>query len=1270
MRFIAHGPDFPDELLWAQDEGRVLFFCGAGVSRARADLPDFKQLTTSVLDHLGANQDSPARRLHELSHSIAESHKLSGIITSDRIFGLLEREFTRAQIESSVAQTLSAKDDVDLSAHATLLRLSTLPTGQIRLVTTNFDRLFEAAGKGLVTATRSSLPHIAFNESDWGIVHLHGVIDKDGRCATQDGFVLSSSSFGDAYLAAGWAREFVKNVLERHVAVFVGYSADDPPIRYLLEGLKQSPASQGRAYAFQNSTEREASAEWDEKGVEPILYNTEEGCRHRALWESLEAWAKRSSDPAKWRTRTLKMAARGPRKLTPSERGAVAHLVRSPTGAKAFAKFEPPLPSEWLCVFDPVVRYAEPAPEDGSYDESKNIDPFDLYCLDSDHPPRQKEEGGMHTGRIPPETWDAFYPTLNDLRSVRQDNLASMRGYYANKIPRLPPRIDYLADWIGRVAHEPACAWWAGQQENLHSRIFEQVEFSLFRKQDKEPHPAVLDAWRAIRELRSLKSDKDAAYELKLRVGKTGWYEALAREYADIFNPWLTLQYYRRRPIPPKPSKTLKASDLVHVEVSYSQGIRDVTVPDEYLPILLPKIKAGLEFAWDLEGRYSSWREICSIEIDEPDEDEGDSSFERSYKLSGHVIHFTNLFRRLALYSPSDAVRELKSWPTEGRLWERLRVWGFGNLNIASADEFAELLLGLSQEAFWPFRGERDLLLGLSKRWQDMDQGNRKAIADRILAGPEKNRRGAKADQKAFAAHSIMRRLMWLSAQGCEFSFDFAKAIKRLKKDAPDWKDEYALSAARGRDGGGGTVRIDTDHSILAGVESADVVPTILSMDRRPISKLVEYRPFSGLSAAEPRRALEALLSHLANGHFEEEFWDQFLRTENRKGDETPFRAEIVEALCKLAPDQFSTLSHSASSWFESVAADLSTNAAESYQKLWQLFLATLRQDSASGQSILIDTERRRDWVGAAINSAPGRLAEMLVSGLRDKDFKKGEGLPSSWKQSAEQLLSLPQDARVFAICVFCLRLKWFSYVDPSWTQAHLLAVLKPDHCDFRDTEAFWAGLFGSNSIPQMPLYETLRPFLEDVVRTKEDDGQRSSQYLAVFFLSGWKTEIGGKRVVSSQQLRSLIIDGSDSFQSNILWSIDRFSRKEEEWADDLLEFLRDVWPKQKSLRTGKMSARLVELALAQKEKFPQVAEIVATLVTKVGDDRIFIPELRKSDETIAGQHPTAMLAILYAVLPDDKSRWPYGAETALSALAEAEPSLRSDPRFIELNQR
>jgi hypothetical protein len=38
MRFLAAGPDFPDELLEARDAGNVVFFCGAGISRP-AGLP-------------------------------------------------------------------------------------------------------------------------------------------------------------------------------------------------------------------------------------------------------------------------------------------------------------------------------------------------------------------------------------------------------------------------------------------------------------------------------------------------------------------------------------------------------------------------------------------------------------------------------------------------------------------------------------------------------------------------------------------------------------------------------------------------------------------------------------------------------------------------------------------------------------------------------------------------------------------------------------------------------------------------------------------------------------------------------------------------------------------------------------------------------------------------------------------------------------------------------------------------------------------------------
>ena len=916
------------------------------------------------------------------------------------------------------------------------------------------------------------------------------------------------------------------------------------------------------------------------------------------------------------------------------------------------------------------MRYGEPRPEDGSYGKTKTVNPFDLYKIDSDHPPTEKQQSGMQTGRVPPETWDAFAPTPDDLRAVAKDNVSYLRGYYSSNLPNLPRRIDYLADWISRVASQPACVWWAGQQGGLHGRIVDHLEYHLRRKGSDEIHPAIVDAWRAIREFHALKSDKDRAYELKLHVGRTGWHEALAEEYADLFRPGLELSGLHRRPIPPKLTKALKRSDLIEVDVTYSEGIRTVEVPDEYLLPILGKLKSGLDLACDLEKRYSHWLDICSIEPDEPREDEGDSSFQRTYKLAGHVVHFANLFRRLAELSPEEALSELRSWPTQARVWERLRVWAYGNTQAAPGNEFADILLALSVDAFWPFKGERDLLLGLSKRWNEIDECRRAEIETRLLAGPEKLKRGSMAENKAYVARSILARLVWLDSQGCAFSFDLAKAVARLKKEAPNWKDEYAQNAARAHDGGGGTVRVDTDCSVLEGVASAEIIPTILGMERRPFNKHVEYQPFSGLSASDPPRALEALLARLSAGHFDEEFWDKFLRLDHRKDDELTFTAQIVDALCGLSPEQFKQISHSASSWFEAIGPELVSHSPKSYEQLWRLFLRTLASEEASRSSSLADTGRRRDWGSSAMNSAAGKIAVLLLNSLGQERFKENEGLPESWKRSAEELLNLPQPVRGFCICVFSRKLRRLYFIDSEWTEKQLLSVLSEEHLDVSDVEAFWDGFFLMWAVPQLPLFGVLRPCLEKFVCDQADDDRRDAEVLAVTFLSYWKLLEDGERVVSSGDLRSLILEGSPSFQSNVLWKIDRFSRKEDEWADDVINFLSEVWPKQKSLRTSKMSARLVELALAQKNRFPEIAALVSTLVTKVGDEHIMIPELRKNDETIAGQHPEAMLGLLYAFLPDDRSRWPYGAETALATLADTEPKLRSDPRYIELSQR
>ncbi len=51
MRWVKDGPDIPLELIRAAEDGRLVFFCGAGISQ-RAGLPNFKGLVEAVYEKL------------------------------------------------------------------------------------------------------------------------------------------------------------------------------------------------------------------------------------------------------------------------------------------------------------------------------------------------------------------------------------------------------------------------------------------------------------------------------------------------------------------------------------------------------------------------------------------------------------------------------------------------------------------------------------------------------------------------------------------------------------------------------------------------------------------------------------------------------------------------------------------------------------------------------------------------------------------------------------------------------------------------------------------------------------------------------------------------------------------------------------------------------------------------------------------------------------------------------------------------------------------
>ena len=290
--------------------GRCDFFCGAGVSQANARLPNFEGLGRDVLRLLGAAQDSPAQELLDKALEMGRMAGVGGLLATSCVFGLLEREFEVADVRAAVAEALKPPEGYELDAHRIMLDLATSRAGITRLVTTNFDLLFEECVPSLPCSGPPRLPDPRNDRDFRGIVHLHGRVDPHYQYPQDDEFVVSSADFGRAYLTDGWATHFIQSLLSRFQIVFVGYTADDPPVQYLLEALNLRAGSKSRLFAFQEGESGAAAALWEHKGVQAIPFDGAKG--FESLWNTLSAWADRARNVDGWYAGLLSRAAAGP----------------------------------------------------------------------------------------------------------------------------------------------------------------------------------------------------------------------------------------------------------------------------------------------------------------------------------------------------------------------------------------------------------------------------------------------------------------------------------------------------------------------------------------------------------------------------------------------------------------------------------------------------------------------------------------------------------------------------------------------------------------------------------------------------------------------------------------------------------------------------------------------------------------------------------------------------------------------------------------------
>jgi len=1277
MRFIANGPSIPEELLNARDEGRVVFFCGAGVSQARAGLPDFFGLAEAVIRELGVPEDNDARKVLDKAREIGHELGVTGLISADRVFGLLEREFTDADIQAAVARSLAPKAGADLSAHHLLLRLATTPTSKTQLVTTNFDRLFNKCDSELRSYQPPRLPNPSRYDDLDGVVYLHGRVNDDYSGADGQGFVLSSSGFGYAYLSEGWATEFFREIVRVYVVVFIGYSADDPPIHYLLEGLRRTHDSSRRIYAFQAEESDEAIARWRHKGVEAISYAHAHADGHRALWETLEHWAERADDPNCWRRRTIGLAMNGPESLRPHQRGQLAHIVSTYEGAREFAERTPP--AEWLCVFDASCRYASPGRSEWSDPESPVIDPFTLYGLDSDTTPERRDPGShFGTRDIPSDAWDAFVANSLDRQNLSDENFPAMRGHYATQMPRLSRRLGCLGAWIANVANQPAAVWWAATQKPLHPGIRECIEWGLERLHDNIG-PVILKAWRYLLEAWQRNEDDPQRdwYDLKREIGRQGWGPAAIRRLTAITCPCVKASpAIMSNIVPPKKDADLRLRDLVRLEVECPIPPYDADIPDEWLEQVIRGLRKNIELAAQLCEEVDDTQRLHISPL-APDARPDISGYGRTHGLSGYVIWFASLFERLMELDVSKARREFSAWRTDDdTALSRLRLWAAGKPELATPHVFYQVVRGLSDDAFWSHDHQRDLLLVLAKRWGELSKTSRKQIEDRLRQGPAQWEGEDDATYQEHRAWATLERLRWLADNKCAFSFDVEQEIAKRRPAAPKWKPEYAEHAADSREMRGGFVATITEHAVLLPEPIGSILSKARQLSGRTEGNTLEERdPFAGLCAERPARAYLALTWAARRNDYPEWAWKKFLLSPGREKDKPKFSAIIAERLCRMPDEALLKLLYPSTWWLRKVSKPLSTEYPGSFDKATSRLIDLLHHVPSEGRSAVIATSRGRDWVTEALNSPAGHIAQAVLEDTRLEAIHDHVTPSANWVRQLARLLALSGDPRRHAVAIISHHLGWLHRLLPGWTEQHLLSVLDTE--DEEDREALWDGFLWNPRVTSAALYLRLKPGLITLVKERDSLREGHVQVLSYRVMLGWLAPGAEKeeRWISNAEFRDVLWHGGDDFRSQILWQVERgLNDKEEssrrEWSARALELFQHVWPRQRAVKNRAMSIRLCEVLLSNSESFPELVDVVLPLLTKITRGIGLYLHLRDEVNDIIEKHPERLLTLLHVVLSDEVSDWPYGIGDVLEKIGAADSSLLSDTRLQELKRK
>ncbi len=1259
--FVTNGPDIPDHLLQEHEDGHVVFFCGSGIS-IPAGLPNFKGLVDNIYEKLGIVKKPPETEAYDKEQYDAALHQLERRLPGGRIA-------VRNPLPTLLKPKWRRKDA--LTTHRALLQLARDRKGMSRILTTNFDLIFQRViQKDKLGIDSFSAPLLPIPKpSRWnGIVYLHGMLPGEPDNAALNRLVLSSGDFGLAYLTERWAARFVSTLFQNYIICFVGYSVNDPVFRYMMDALAADELlgeKKSEAYAFADfsgdeNNIREKEVEWKAKGITPLLYEVPENSQdHSALHDTLKNWADTYRDGVRGKEMIIAQHAPIP-PLTSSRTdfavGRVLWALTDGLAARRFADLNPVPPLEWLGPLMENQFEGQDLPRFGI--TPNGIDTqlsFSILQRPSPYllsPWMRIVDTGMQEGN-----WDESMSQLARWLTRHLDDpkliiwLAGRGGHAHEKFARL---IRNRMEELGKLKND-------GKQEEL-----ERISANAPRAIPEKPMRIL---WLLLLSGRLKSHDRSYAFRNWLQqIKREGVTPSLRIQLREILAPRVKLRPpYSSRGRGHDRSVPLCIRDIVdwelvlssdHVHVAFQREINKIEKWQEYLPHLLEDFTLLLSDAVDLmrelEG-VNEKRDLSYLHQPSIGEHPQNSNF-RDWTA---LIRLTrDAWLATAQTDPARAASIANSWwQIPYPIFKRLTLFAGTQTDVISAHQALDWLLAENRWWLWSSETKREslrLLIALASKLVSSDVVK---LEQAILEGPPREMYEVVQDENEWlqiVARDVWLRLAKLQASGHEMGKNAKTRLEGLERQFPNWllaedeSDEFPFWVGEGK-------WIDETEASKA-----------LSMPRRG-RELVEWlRKYDSFDSNEKYSWVEhcrnnfpstacALYALTKEGVWRVTHWRLALQAWSDKELTKRSWRYMGPILNDVYDEDLQTLAHQLACWLQAIA--------ETFESHETIFLNLCRRVLKFDYQ---DEENNDDSIVVAIDHPVGLVTEALLRWWYRGSPINDEGLPEALKQIFTELCETRISKFRYGRLILAAHVISIYRVDQDWATKHLLSNFDWQHSE-TEARLAWAGFLWSPRLYRPLLSDIKIPMLETAQRYTALDDIHAEQYIS--FLTFVALDPGDTFTTEelAGAMKHLPNSGLERVAQTLTSTLEGAGEQRSEyWLNRITPFLKQIWPQSNELITSKISENLALLCINAGDVFPEALNTLFYWLIPIEDPSYPINLLYEAE--LCKKHPTDALNFLDKIVGENAQWLTDDLQKCLNDIKQADQKLVTDRRFERLN--